>query len=52
MPGEKKAERFVLATEIYSGKDDFEVEQIATLKSVIGKAYGPLLVGQAFALLR
>jgi hypothetical protein len=53
LPGADKAKRFVLATRIYANPADIDltVEEVADVKKLIGKAYGPLIVGQAFAML-
>lgn len=49
----KKCLRWLLATRIYANptKIDLTVEEIAEIKKLIGKAYGPLVVGQAFLIL-
>ncbi len=51
--GEEKAKRYVMATRIYANSDgpDFTLEELATIKKVIGKGYGPLIVGQAWEML-
>jgi len=51
--GEEKTRRWVLATMIEANpeKIDLTSEQIALIKKLIGKAYGPLIVGQAWELL-
>lgn len=51
--GEEKVKRYLIATRIYANPDgvDFTVEEIATIKKVIGKGYGPLIVGQTWELL-
>ena len=48
--GEEKAKRYLMATRIYANPEgvDFTVEEIAKIKQVIGKGYGPLVVGQAW----
>lgn len=60
LPGEKKAERLALAllangdTKIQAHKRpavDLKPEQVAEIKQVIGKLYGPLPVGRAYELL-
>jgi hypothetical protein len=49
----KKCARWVLATRIYANptKIDLAIEEIAEIKKLIGKAYGPLVVGQAWQML-
>lgn len=49
----KKCARWLLATRIYANpsKIDLTVEEIAEIKKLIGKAYGPLVVGQAWEML-
>jgi len=51
--GEEKAKRYVLATRICAdpGSIDLTVEELAKIKQVIGKGYGPLVVGQAWEML-
>lgn len=53
LSGEEKARRWALATRIYANPEniDLKVEEIATIKKLIGKAYGPLVVGQAWEML-
>jgi hypothetical protein len=50
--GEDKVRRFRMATKIQEGANpgdvEFNIEEIALLKQVIGKGYGPLIVGQAW----
>ena len=51
--GEDKAKRWLLATRIYSNPEgvDLAVEEVALIKNLIGKAYLPLIVGQAWQML-
>jgi hypothetical protein len=52
--GQQKLDRYVLATKIHSAKDgvaDLTAEEVSAIKTVVGKAYPPLVVGQAFQLL-
>ena len=53
LSGEEKAKRYVLATRIYANPEelDLTVEEIAKIKQLIGKGYGPLIVGQAWDML-
>ena len=53
LPAQDKCKRWLLATRIYANpeKIDLEAEDIAELKKLIGKAYGPLVVAQALAML-
>jgi len=53
LKGEEKVERYVLAMKIYNsdGLVDLKVEEISLLKKLIGRAYGPLTVGQAWEVL-
>ena len=50
---EKKVERFDLATRIHksTGLFDMSPEDQVLLKQLIGRAYGPLTVGQAWKIL-
>ena len=50
--GTDKARRYVLSTRIYSSSNaDLTTEEVAEIKKVIGKGFGPLIVGQAFDML-
>lgn len=50
--GEEKAKRGLLAFRIYANSDiDLTVEEVALVKKLIGKAYGPLIVTQAWEML-
>ena len=53
LSGEEKAKRYVLATRIYANPEELglTVEEIAKIKQLIGKGYGPLIVGQAWDML-
>jgi hypothetical protein len=53
LSGEEKAKRYVLATRIYSNpaEIDVTVEEVSTLKKLIGKLFGALVVGQAYQML-
>lgn len=49
---ETKVRRFKLATAIIQGgEQDFSIEDVAELKKLIGKIFGPLVVGRAFEIL-
>lgn len=49
--GEEKLKRYQLATKISRDEKDFTVEDVGILKKLIGKAYGALIVGQAWDML-
>jgi len=50
--GDEKAKRFKLALRIVDAKDaDLKSEEIAKIKRLVGIAYAPLVVGQAFDML-
>lgn len=53
LSGDDKVKRFRLAQSIHDADGEIEVtvEQVALLKSLIAKAYSPLIVGQAWAIL-
>ena len=53
LSGEEKAKRWVLATRVYAnpGNIDLTIEEVSLIKKLIGKAYGPLIVGQAWEML-
>ncbi|MFA6358683.1 MAG: hypothetical protein WCY09_08530 [Candidatus Omnitrophota bacterium] len=53
LSGEEKLKRWELASKIKASSDPVElaVEEVALLKKLIGKAYGALIVGQAWKVL-
>lgn len=52
MQGDEKASRFRLALRIHAGgEQDMAPEDATTLKRLIGRCYGPLVVGRAYELL-
>ena len=53
LPGEEKLRRFDLATMIYASKEaaDLKIEDVSLLKTLVGKLYGPLVVGPVWKLL-
>ncbi len=49
LSGEDKLKRFDLATVIYAGENpDIKVEDVALIKTLVGKMFMPLIVGQAW----
>lgn len=49
---EVKVKRFKMALDITRGDDqDIPVEDVAELKRLIGKAYGPLIVGRCYEII-
>ena len=52
LSGDEKLTRYVLACKVRGGGEcDLPVSDVATIKTLIGKAYGTLIVGQAWELL-
>jgi hypothetical protein len=53
LAGEEKLKRWELAMKIKKAQDpaDLSVEEISLIKKLIGKAYGALVVGQAWSML-
>lgn len=52
LSGEEKFKRFDLAMKVNKGgEQDYTPEEIVLIKRIIGKAYGPLIVGRAFEVL-
>jgi len=52
LAGTEKAKRYKLATKVVDGgEQDVSSEDITELKKLIAKAFGPLVVGQAFDIL-
>jgi hypothetical protein len=53
LTGKEKADRYHVAMKIQAnpGRVDLTVEQLTLLKLLVGKAYGPLVVGQVYDLL-
>lgn len=55
LPGQVKVSRFVLAQEIQRKKEgtiDLSLEDATLLKTLVGKAYGTLIVGQVWEILK
>jgi hypothetical protein len=52
LSGDDKVKRYYLALKIKDAQEiDITVEEAALLKKLIGRAYGPLIVGQAWEML-
>ena len=51
LSGEEKFKRYDLAMKIKADPVDLEVEEISLIKKLIGKAYGPVIVWQAWNIL-
>lgn len=52
LTGDEKMSRYLLAQRIHpGGVIELRVEEVAKLKTLIGKAYGPIVVGPAFQIL-
>lgn len=52
LSGDEKVKRFKLASQVYdSGEQEITIEDASLLKKLIAKAYTPLIVGRAYALL-
>jgi hypothetical protein len=53
LSGEEKLKRFDLATIIYASREpvDLQAENIALIKKLVAKGYGPLIVGQTWKML-
>lgn len=54
LSGEEKVKRYDMALLVHNSKDDLidmSIEDVALIKRLIGQAYGPLLVGQAWKML-
>ena len=53
LPGEEKLRRFDLATVVYASKEttDLKVEDVSLIKGLVGKLYGPMVVGPVWRLL-
>jgi hypothetical protein len=51
LTGEEKLKRYLLAEKVHKKEDDLAIEEIASLKKLIGKAFAPLIVGQAWQIL-
>lgn len=52
MDGEEKAKRYELARRLtVEAEPDLSVDELAKLKKLVGKAFGPSLVGPAYQLL-
>lgn len=51
LAGEEKLKRYLLAEKIHNGGVEFNTEEIALVKRLIGKAFTPVVVGQAWQML-
>lgn len=52
LSGDEKIKRFALAMRVRNAKDaTLTAEEISLLKKLIGKAYGPLVVGRAYPMI-
>ncbi len=51
LSGEEKMKRFLLAEKVYNGVGEYSAEEVALMKKLIGKAYTPIIVGQAWKIL-
>jgi len=52
LEGDEKARRYDIAIKLNSSNElDLRVEDVKTIKEVIGKAFGPLIVGQAYKII-
>ncbi len=50
--GNEKAKRFELAMRVYTEKEiDLDIDELKMIKDLIGKIYGPLVVGRAYQIL-
>jgi len=50
--GEEKVRRYALAVKIHGEDDpDLRAEDVALVKELVGKSYGPLVVGQVWSML-
>lgn len=52
LSGKEKAKRFQIALKIVDGgEQDVSVDDVAEMKKLIGKGFGPLIVGRAYEML-
>lgn len=52
LAGAKKAELFLLVMRVHTEDEcEMKAEEIVTIKDRVGKLYGPLVVGRAYAIL-
>lgn len=52
LPGADKVKRFSLGMAVTKGgEQDISVDDVVLLKTLIGKAYGPLVVGRVYELI-
>jgi hypothetical protein len=49
--GAEKAKRFKLGMRVGKPDEEFTPEEVALMKRLIGKAFGPIIVGRAYELL-
>jgi hypothetical protein len=48
---DEKNKRFLIGLKVTGEASDFTVEEVALLKKVVGKGYGPLIMGRAWQML-
>jgi len=51
LSGEEKLKRWDLARKVHGGCDTLEVEEVALIKTLVGKAYGVAVVGPVYTML-
>lgn len=52
LPGEEKLKRWELARKIHGKFDvDLSLDELTLIKTLVGKAFGPVVVGQVWSLL-
>ena len=52
LPGNDKVRRYELALRVHKGgKQDMKAEEIVEIKTLVGKAFAPIIVGQAWKML-
>lgn len=49
--GEEKQYRYELAMKVYQDQTDISLPDLALLKVLVGKTYGPIVVGPAYQIL-
>lgn len=49
--GKEKFERWKLAAKVHGKDVSLSAEELSLIKKLVGKAYGPLIVGQAWTML-
>lgn len=49
LPSADKVKRFKLAMKLNGAEPDLELEELALIKTLVGKGFGPMIVGRVYS---